>query len=488
MWRYPLLLPFFLISPALAMAQSTAAVAGSQPATQAQIAELQQAVQNAQTSGDNAWMLMSAALVLLMTGPGLALFYGGLVRRKNILGTMMQSFAMMGLVTILWAIVGYSLAFGHGNAFIGGLRAPVPARRGPRPLGLRDHHSRADLHGLPAHVRHHHAGAHHGGLRRTHEIQRHGGVPLPVVALCLQPDGAHGLGRGRAAQRERRSFSQPRLRRRHRGPHHLGRLGAGDRALSRQAHRLSQNRHAAALAWCSASSAPACCGWAGSASMPAAPSTRAAGHQRLRQHALRRGRRRPRLDHRRVDPQRQAHRAGRRSPGAVAGLVAITPASGFVQPMSALLIGVLAGIFCSFMVFEVKSRFGYDDSLDAFGVHGAGGTLGAMLTGIFAVSVINPAFGNDPSGKPLPTGGIDGHWGQMREPGRRRGHRLGHLHRGHAGVALRCRQGHRAARLAGTRGRRTRPLAARRRRLRFQFLNRMVGKDWPRDGPHGRPA
>jgi Amt family ammonium transporter len=81
---------------------------------------LQQAVQNAQMSGDNAWMLTSAALVLLMTGPGLALFYGGLVRRKNILGTMMQSFAMMGLVSILWAMVGYSLAFGHGNLFIGG--------------------------------------------------------------------------------------------------------------------------------------------------------------------------------------------------------------------------------------------------------------------------------------------------------------------------------------------------------------------------------
>ena len=90
------------------------------PVTQAQITALQRAVQNAQMSGDNAWMLTSAALVLLMTGPGLALFYGGLVRKKNILATMMQSFAMMGLVTIIWAIVGYSLAFGHGNAFIGG--------------------------------------------------------------------------------------------------------------------------------------------------------------------------------------------------------------------------------------------------------------------------------------------------------------------------------------------------------------------------------
>src|SRR5579863_9738501 len=118
--RSLLLLPFLLGIPVLTMAQATAPGPGAQPATQAQIAALQQAIQNAQTSGDNAWMLVSAALVLLMTGPGLALFYGGLVRRKNILGTMMQSFAMMGLVTILWPILGYSLAFGHGTFFIGG--------------------------------------------------------------------------------------------------------------------------------------------------------------------------------------------------------------------------------------------------------------------------------------------------------------------------------------------------------------------------------
>ncbi len=101
-------------------ASAFAQTPSSAPATQAQIEALQKAVQKAQSAGDNAWMLVSAALVLLMTGPGLALFYGGLVRRKNILGTMMQSFAMMGVVTILWAMVGYSLAFGHGNAIVGG--------------------------------------------------------------------------------------------------------------------------------------------------------------------------------------------------------------------------------------------------------------------------------------------------------------------------------------------------------------------------------
>src|SRR5580704_11280713 len=107
--------------PAWTFAQTAVSTPAAQaPATQAQITALQQAVQNAQMSGDNAWMLTSAALVLLMTGPGFALFYGGLVRRQNILSTMMQSFARMGLVSILWAIVGYSLAFGHGNMFIGG--------------------------------------------------------------------------------------------------------------------------------------------------------------------------------------------------------------------------------------------------------------------------------------------------------------------------------------------------------------------------------
>src|SRR5881275_821389 len=97
------------------------AVAIALPLTDsARLTAVEAAAKSAQSAGDNAWMLTSAALVLMMSGPGLALFYGGLVRRKNILGTMMQSFAMMGLVTILWAVVGYSLAFGHGTSFIGG--------------------------------------------------------------------------------------------------------------------------------------------------------------------------------------------------------------------------------------------------------------------------------------------------------------------------------------------------------------------------------
>ena len=101
-------------------AQSPAGVGN--PGLQAdRIAQLQQQIADAKGSADNAWMLMSAALVLLMTGPGLALFYGGLVRKKNVLATMMQSFAMMALITVLWAIIGYSLCFASGNSFVGGL-------------------------------------------------------------------------------------------------------------------------------------------------------------------------------------------------------------------------------------------------------------------------------------------------------------------------------------------------------------------------------
>src|SRR5262249_55914188 len=98
------------------------AVAQSSPADADRIAKLEQAVTDAKSSAHNSWMLVSSALVLMMTGPGLALFYGGLVRRKNVLATMMQSFTMMAIVTVLWAIIGYSLSFGSGTSFIGGLQ------------------------------------------------------------------------------------------------------------------------------------------------------------------------------------------------------------------------------------------------------------------------------------------------------------------------------------------------------------------------------
>jgi Amt family ammonium transporter len=105
-----------VVGSGMALAQAAAPDAGKR------LDDLEKAVKSAQMSGDNAWMLTSAALVLMMTGPGLALFYGGLVRRKNVLGTMMHSFILMATVSILWAVVGYSLSFAEGSPFIGGLR------------------------------------------------------------------------------------------------------------------------------------------------------------------------------------------------------------------------------------------------------------------------------------------------------------------------------------------------------------------------------
>src|SRR5690349_5598940 len=108
-----------LCSPVVLLAQTAAPA--HVDAQSDRIAHLEQQIADSKGSADNAWMLMCSALVLLMTGPGLALFYGGLVRKKNVLATMMQSFALMAVVTVVWAILGYSLSFGEGNSFIGGL-------------------------------------------------------------------------------------------------------------------------------------------------------------------------------------------------------------------------------------------------------------------------------------------------------------------------------------------------------------------------------
>ncbi len=153
------------------------------------------------SNADNAWMLVSAALVLMMTGPGLALFYGGLVRKKNVLSVMMQSFAMMAIITILWAVVGYSLRLRCRQQFYRRVAPCVPARCGAdagRRLWLND--SVADLYGLPTDVRNHYASTDHRSFCRAHEVQRDGGVPGVVVVDCLFSDGAHGVGQRRAAE------------------------------------------------------------------------------------------------------------------------------------------------------------------------------------------------------------------------------------------------------------------------------------------------
>ena len=390
-----------------ALAQAPAG-ASQAPATQAQIAALQSAVANAQSAGDNAWMLVSAALVLMMTGPGLALFYGGLVRRKNMLGTMMQSFAMMGIVTILWAVVEYSLAFSSGNSFIGGLHYFLLHGVGldPNPnYAATIPHQTYMIYQLmfaiitPALI----TGAFAERVRFSALA-----VFLSLWSLLVYSPMAHmvwgvgGLLNASGGHIPSLDFAGGTVVHITSGVSalvtalYLGkRLGYPHTAMP--PHSMVLSFIGACLLWV---------GWfgfnAGSAlnSGPLATSAFINTHFAAAAAAL--GWTIFEWQH-----NGKPTALGAIS-GSVAGLVAITPASGFVQPFAALLIGLAAGLFCSLMVFKVKSVFGYDDSLDAFGVHGAGGTLGALLTGLFATKAINAAFGKD-----VATGAIDGHWGQI---------------------------------------------------------------------------
>jgi Amt family ammonium transporter len=404
-----LLIPFLAI-PALTLAQQPAA-----SDTQARIAALEQAVHDAQaanasaqSAGDNAWMLTSAALVLLMTGPGLALFYGGLVRKKNILGTMMQSFAMMGLVTILWAIVGYSFAFGHGNVFMGGfehlfLRGvslnPNPDYAATIPEQTYMIYQLMFAIITPALI----TGAFAERMKFSSMA-----LFLSLWSLLVYCPMAHmvwgvgGLLNATGNHIPSLDFAGGTVVHITSGVSalicalYLGkRIGYPHTAMP--PHSMVLSFIGACLLWV---------GWfgfnAGSALAASPLATSAFVNTHFATAAAALGWTIFEWIH-----NGKPTALGAIS-GAVAGLVAITPASGFVQPMSALLIGLAAGFFCSFMVFKVKAWFGYDDSLDAFGVHGGGGTLGAVLTGVFAASVINPIYG-----KGVPTGGIDGHWSQV---------------------------------------------------------------------------
>jgi Amt family ammonium transporter len=397
------LVSFLSCAPALLGAQTASA-----PATQADVKALQDAISAARMNADNAWMLVSAALVLLMTGPGLALFYGGLVRRKNILGTMMQSFAMMGLITILWAVLGYSLAFAHGNSFIGGFEhvflrgvslAPNPDYAATIPEQTYMVYQLMFAIITPALIT--------GAFAERMKFSAMA-VFLSLWSLIVYSPMAHmvwgvgGLLNANGGSIPSLDFAGGTVVHVTSGVSalvtaiYLGkRLGYPHRNMP--PHSMVLSFIGACLLWV---------GWfgfnAGSAlgSGPLATSAFINTHFAAAAAAL--GWTIAEWIH-----NGKPTALGAIS-GAVAGLVAITPASGFVQPFPALLIGLLAGLFCSFMVFKVKSWFGYDDSLDAFGVHGAGGTLGALLTGLLATKVINPAFGPNAA-----TGAVDGNWSQI---------------------------------------------------------------------------
>jgi ammonium transporter, Amt family len=373
------------------------------------LAQLDQKVTAAQSSADNAWMLVCAALVLMMTGPGLALFYGGLVRHKNVLAIMMQSFALMSLITVLWALVGYSLCFGGNGPFIGGFEHAFLRGVGVNPnpdYSATIPHMTFMIYQLmfavitPALI----TGA-------TAERMKFSGTLLFMTLwffIVYAPMAHMVWGKG--------GFLNASLGGRFPTLDFAGgtvvHITSGVSALvcalymgkrvgyPKQAmppHSLVLSFIGACLLWVgwfgfNAGSALASNGLSSSAFVATHFGAAAAALSWSLAEWIKNGR---------------ASALGAIS-GAVAGLVAITPAAGFVGPMPALLIGFVAGIFCYLMVTKFKAIFGYDDSLDAFGVHGAGGTIGAILTGVFAQALYNPIFGD---GKAV--GGLDGRWLQV---------------------------------------------------------------------------
>jgi ammonium transporter, Amt family len=392
---------------------STLACLAQSAGTDARIAKLEQQVLEAKGSADNAWMLVSTALVLMMTGPGLALFYGGLVRKKNVLATMMQSFAMMAIITVLWGLVEYSLAFGSGTSFIGGLQhlflrgvgaAPEPDYAGTIPQQTFMVYQLMFAIITPALI----TGA-------FAERMKFSAMALFMVlwSLLVYAPMAHMVwGKGgllNAALGGRfptLDFAGGTVVHITSGVSalicaiYLGRrIGYPHEPMP--PHSVVLSFIGACLLWVgwfgfNAGSALAAGSLATSAFVATHFAAAAATIGWIAAEWLRNG---------------KPSALGAIS-GAVAGLVAITPAAGFVGPMPAIVIGLIAGIFCYVMVAKVKARFGYDDSLDAFGVHGAGGTIGALLTGVFATSVINPIF-KDAQGNAVASGMVEGNAHQL---------------------------------------------------------------------------
>ena len=392
---------------------SSVLAAQSPQSVDARLAAMDTAVKAAQSAGDNAWMLVSSALVLMMTGPGLALFYGGLVRKKNVLGTMMQSFILMALVTVLWAFVGYSLTFGEGNVVLGDLRYAFLNGVGAAPNA--DYAATIPQQTFmiyqlmfaiitPALI----TGAFAERMKfsamlvfmafwsllvyfpMAHMVWGKGGLLNAFLGGKLPCFDFAGGTVVHITSGVSALVCALYLGKRHGYPH--GQI---------KPHSLVLSFIGACLLWV---------GWfgfnAGSALGSSALATSAfvATHFGAAAAAI-------------GWVVAEWIRTGKPSvlggiSGAVAGLVAITPASGFVKPMPALLIGFAAGVVCYYMVAAVKMKLGYDDSLDAFGVHGVGGTLGALLTGVFATNQVNDAL-KDAAGKPLPLGLVDGNSGQV---------------------------------------------------------------------------
>ncbi|MEP6996137.1 MAG: ammonium transporter [Betaproteobacteria bacterium] len=343
--------------------------------------------------GDTAWLLTSTALVLMMTIPGLALFYGGMVRKKNVLATVMQSFAITCLVTVLWVIAGYSLAFMPGGSFVGSLerlflngmlfqkdagKVTVShlATTIPESVYMMFQMTFAII--TPALI----AGAFADRMKFSAMLWFMGLWSLliysPIAHMMWEPSGfwaAKGV----------LDFAGGTVVHINAGIAGLvcalvlgKRLGYGKEPMA--PHNLTLTLIGASLLWVgwfgfNAGSAVAADGRAGMAMFVTQFATAAAALAWMFTEWMAKGK--PSV-------------LGIAS-GAVAGLVAITPASGFVGAYGALIIGIAAGVLCFFAATAVKRAFGYDDSLDAFGVHCIGGIVGALLTGAFNVKEISGA-------------------------------------------------------------------------------------------------
>jgi Amt family ammonium transporter len=359
-------------------------------------------------TGDNAWLLTSSALVLMMTGPGLALFYSGLVRKKNVLGVMMQCVFLMGLMAVVWALWGYSLAFGGSGPWVGNFDFVL--MRGVQPT-LVDGQPYIPMHpDLPVPMLTHMlfqgmffiitpaliCGAFAERMKfSTLVVFMILWGTLVYCPLCHWVWGggvlAYGSPHATISAGGALDFAGGTVVHISSGVSALicalligKRLGLGSEPMP--PHNLTYTAVGACLLWVgwfgfNAGSALAANGIAASAFAVTHFGAAAGALGWAGMEWLTRGR--PGV-------------LGTCS-GAVAGLVCVTPAAGFVQPIFGLALGAAAGIVCFLACTALKNKFAYDDSLDAFGVHGVGGTLGAILTGVFATRAVSD-IGH---GKPL---------------------------------------------------------------------------------------
>ncbi len=360
-------------------------------------------------SGDTAWMLTSTALVLMMTIPGLALFYGGMVRKKNILATLMQSFAITCLVTIVWVVIGYSLAFTNGNAYMGDMSRFMLN-------GIADHISKGADEAFVLG-----AGTDAAATQTVPEtvymmFQMTFAIITPALiagafadrmkfsAMCVfmvlwsmvvYSPIAHWVWAptGWIAQLGVLDFAGGTVVHINAGVAGLvcclvlgKRLGYGQENMA--PYNLAYAVIGASLLWVgwfgfNAGSAVAANGRAGMAMAVTQIATAAAALGWMFAEWITKGK--PSV-------------LGAIS-GAVAGLVAITPASGFVLPGPSIIIGVAAGVICFWSATSLKHMLGYDDALDTWGVHGMGGIIGALLTGVFSYGPLS-ATDASPDGSP----------------------------------------------------------------------------------------